>query len=130
MITAYLCAPVRGKDGDKVKPEVKWDNVKRAIVLGRKIRERFPELELFIPHEHEVIIDTLQQHGLNSDDIIEACCDIVSMKDLIIVYCGDGISAGMNREIDAACLESTVYIDSWNEEAELEIAKGITEVAK
>ena len=130
MITAYICAPVRGKEGNRVTHKVKWDNVNKAIALGLKIRARFPQLDLFIPHEHEVIVEALQRRGLSSDDVISACCDIVKTKDLIIVYRGNWISGGMGTEIGTAilCDKTIIDIDGWNGEAELAIAKAINEI--
>lgn len=123
-ISAYLAAPVRGKPGDAVDPKEKWDNVQAAVQLGYAIRQAFPSLLLFVPHENEVVIDRLWHNGLPSDDIITATSQIAAAKDFMIVYDGDGISAGMAREIDVVSKagKPIVCFDLFNEEAKEEIA--------
>lgn len=129
-ITAYLAAPVRGKEGDAVDPKKKWDNVQAAMQLGFAIRQAFPSLELFIPHENEVIIDQLWRNGLSSGDIITATAMIAASRDFMLVYDGDGISTGMAREIDvvSGAGKPIVYFDLFDEEAKESIAKVMTEM--
>lgn len=129
-ISAYLAAPVRGKLGDAVSPEEKWANVQKAIRIGYSIRQAFPSLDLFIPHEHEVIIDQLWRNGLSSKDIITATSQIAIVRDFMIVFEGDGIGEGMAREIDVVGKtdKPIIYFDLFNEEARREIAKVMSEI--
>ena len=126
-ITAYFAAPVRGRLGDAVDSKVKWDNVQKAIRIGWTIRQAFPSLELFIPHEHEIVIDQLWRNGLPSHDIITATAQIAVTKDFAIVYDGDGITEGMTREIDTltGAGKKIIYFDNLNEETREEIAEVI-----
>lgn len=130
--TAYLAAPVRGKFGDAIDPKKKWDNVQVAMQLGDSIRRVFPSLELFIPHEHEIIVDRLLRNGLSSDDVITATAQIAADRDFMIVYNGDGISEGMMREMSAVYKagKPIVYFDLFNEEAREEIAKMMSKIKK
>ncbi len=102
IITAYFCAPVRGRNGDDVLPEVKRANENIGIALGQTVALAFPELDLFIPHEHEVVIDALWRKGLATTAILDACCDIIKERQILIAYTGNGISNGMAREIKYA----------------------------
>ncbi len=102
IITAYFCAPVRGRNGDDVLPEVKRANENIGIALGQTVALAFSELDLFIPHEHEVVIDALWRRGLATNAILDACCDIIEERQVLIAYIGNGISGGMAREIKHA----------------------------
>jgi len=102
MVTAYLSAPVRGKDGDAVDPIIKANNVKEGCILGGVLRRAFPSLDLYVPHEHEEIVNKLWRNGVSSKQILKASCEIVVEKDLLLFYTGDGISEGMQKERDAA----------------------------
>ena len=133
MVTAYFMAPVRGKLGDDVDPAEKWENVEKGIAIGRKIRALFPcSLDLFIPHEHEELVEAFIKNGMVSEEVLAACCDIALSKDFAIVYDADGISSGMQREIDAmsAAGKTIVYIDDVDEEAREEIALVVNELRK
>ena len=106
MITAYFMAPVRGPDGDKVSYEVKWENIRRARRIAYAIRKDFPELDLFIPHDHEIVIEAAQQYGATSQDILSWCCFIAAQREIGIRYEGHGVSAGMYLETTAMKRES------------------------
>ena len=100
-ITAYFGAPVRGKDGDGVSDEVKAENVKRGMAIGRLIRRAFPDLDLYIPHEHEEVIHELWRNGIAGETIVKATTAIALKKDFGIFYTGHGISDGMAKEMEA-----------------------------
>ena len=100
-ITAYLMSPCRGRDGDDVLPEVKWANVQKAIEVGNALRVAFPCLDLFVPHEHEEVIDQLWQLGLSGDKITDATAQIAARKDISFSFEGNGVSAGMEKETKA-----------------------------
>lgn len=117
--TAYFIAPVRGPLGDNCDPAVKQDNVDKGIRIGRKIRAMFPySLNLYIPHEHEEVIDRLWRNGLPSDKILDALCEIATSKDFAIVYDACGVWGGMQREVDhlSSIGKDIVYIDDVNDE--------------
>lgn len=126
--SAYLMAPCRGRLGDAVSPEEKWANVQKAIRIGFSIRRAFPSLDLFVPHEHEIVIDQLWRNGLSSFDVITATAQIAATKDFSLAYDGDGISDGMIREIDVVSKANKpiVYFDLFDEEAKKEIAKAMS----
>ena len=133
MIKAYFSAFVRGHDGDNVSPEVKDANVREGMAIGLAIRKAFPELDLFIPHEHEVVVDKLWRLGfLSSSQIIKACCALVEEMDLLIVYTGRGISDGMQQEVEAARAKGVIVVcfDRWDDQAREDIANAIDFVSQ
>ncbi len=129
-ITGYFMAPVRGKDGDTVDAAMKLQNVQKAIEIGRSIRGSIASLDLFIPHEHEEIIDMLWRQGTSSIAILDACCAVAVTKQIGILYDGNGVSGGMEREwaaLTEAGIEVVIF-DTWNEEAREEIVLAMARV--
>lgn len=131
-ITAYLMAPCRGRDGDNVLPEVKWANVQKAIEIGSALRNAFPCLDLFVPHEHEVVIDQLWRDGLSSDKIIDATSKIAQSKEISFCFDGDGASEGMAREIDTVTEigKPVVYFAQLDDETMEKIAIELHKIGK
>ena len=98
MITAYLMAPVRGIGGDNVSDEEKQDNVDKAIAVGKAIRQAIPELDLYVPHEHEEIIDQIWKDWLTGDQIVQSCIPLAVKRDIGIHWTGNGWSGGVDKE--------------------------------
>jgi len=132
MITGYLMAPVRGSNGDSVSAEVKLENVRFGIELGLSIRLAMPSLDLFIPHLHEEVIDELWRLGLESDKILDACCNIAVSKDVGLLYDGHGVSSGMQREWDALCRagKEVIVFDSFDDDVRAEIVFAMSRARK
>ena len=128
-ISAYLMAPVRGRDGDNVLPEVKWANVQKAIEIGNALRTAFPCLDLYVPHESEIIIDQLWRNGLPTDKITDATAQIATCKKVSFVFEGDGISEGMAKEIRAVrdAGRRMIYFIEINEVTKIAIAVVLSE---
>lgn len=110
MTTAYFMAPVRGRAGDSVSAEKKASNVEKGKQIGQTIRGDFPCLDIYIPHEHEDIVDAMWRNGVPSEDIVKASCDVALSRDFGIAYIGDGISKGMGAEIDAMMKADKIVI--------------------
>ena len=128
--TGYLIAPVRGADGEDVSADVKLANVRFGIELGRSIRLAIPSLDLFIPHEHEEIIDMMWRQGLSSDIILDACCEIAASKDIGLLYDGHLISDGMQREWDRRSMAGmeTIVFDSFDDIVKAEIILAMSRI--
>ena len=129
-ISAYLMSPCRGRDGDDVLPEVKWANVQKAIEIGNALRIAFPCLDLYVPHESEIIIDQLWRNGLPTDKITDATAQIAVRKDISFAFIGDGVSEGMAKEIKAVADAGrpVIYFIEINEETEKRIAFALAEL--
>jgi len=124
MVRVYLAAPVRGHNGDSVPDQEKLANVRAGVIIGDTIRKAFPSLEVFVPHEHEEIIDCLWKKGVSSEQILDACCEVVEKRDLVIVYDAKGITKGMAREVDHATKHGipVFYMDDFEEETWMALA--------
>ena len=111
-------APVRGQDGTNVSHKVKWENVRLGQQIGYAIKASFPdELDLFIPHDHEELVEALQKCGSDTVETILAAMRLIAAnRDIGICYAGHGISLGMAGEILAreAVDKSTLIIEEYN----------------
>ena len=125
--TGYLCAAVRGKDGDNVSQEKKWANIRVALQIGFEIRRKFPDLVLYIPHEHEELVELLLDEGVTTETLLRAMSRLAAKKDILFVYTGNGTGGGMRQEIDAVeeAGKEMVFFPELNEKKEEEMAKAI-----
>jgi len=100
MIPTYFMAHYRGIKGDKATEADIAANVKRALDLALKIRQGFPELDLFIPHQNQEITHMLWNWDLiTSRDILNACCALAADRRLAIVL--NPVFGGMEDELDS-----------------------------
>ena len=127
-ITAYFMAPVRGRAGEDVDAETKAANVAKGVEVGRTIRGWFDELDLYIPHENEEVIDILWQSGIAGEEIVAAYSVLAARRKLGIVYTGNGISVGMATEIAAMTDSVIVYVEDLSDATREKITKAIWEV--
>lgn len=101
----YVSHSIRGKLGDKATSESMAANNELAHNAVALMRQVMPELEFYVPGEHDEVISLLFHAGKLADqDILWADCELIKRTCVIlIVYTPDGfISAGMNTEIDHA----------------------------
>jgi hypothetical protein len=99
--TAYLSHAIRGKNRLNATEDEIQVNCKKAIKVGNYIRQHCPKLSLYVPAEHEEFVHlAYQTHILKEKQILDVDCGIISTKDFIIVAVWDGISSGMQTEID------------------------------
>jgi hypothetical protein len=101
---AYLSHPIRGKLGNKASDKVIQLNSIAAKSMAVKLRNKFNNLNIYVPAEHDEFIQIAWRKGYMSDTrILDVDCDIVSRCDLNLVYSPDGhISSGMATEINRA----------------------------
>ena len=81
-----------------------------------------------MPHANEDIVHRLWKKGLiDSDDILDICCDIVAEQDFVIAV--GSLSNGMMRELEHATrlgipkFEFAVFDDDAKEQVGLQIAR-------
>ena len=128
-LTGYLMAPVRGKSGNNATIEEMDANIAEALRVGDWLREKFPEVEWIIPHEHEVIVRQLWQDGyITSEQIVSSCAKLAARCDLCVMYVANGISSGMAEEVVACCIANNplVFIRSMSEWTKEDIGRAIS----
>lgn len=133
MIKAYLAMCYRGPEGDAATQETINENIRKAKEVGHALCMKFGEyMELFIPHINQEMVHRLWQKGyVDSDNILEVCCDIVRDDIELLIVCGP-VSGGMLDEIQAAqdMNKEIIYIDQIDETAYMKVAMALMEILK
>lgn len=104
-VTAYLSHPIRGKKGGDATIEDIKLNCKKAIEFANRLRKDIPELDLYVPAEHELppVGYILRKGYMTVDQILDVDCEVLEERDLLIVYGSvGGRSSGMLKEINHA----------------------------
>lgn len=79
-------------------------NNKKAIDFGKQLIKEFPDVDFYIPGEHdEFILIAYRKEYLTEKQILSVDCDIVLRCNFLVVFAPDDyISSGMKIEIDHA----------------------------
>lgn len=101
---AYFSHSIRGRLGTDATPESMKANNGRAHEAAVLVRCVFPEISLYVPGEHDILISILYQDGrLKEEDILWGDCQIINDCDILLVWSPDQyISTGMGIEIEFA----------------------------
>lgn len=98
---AYLSHPIRGIKGAAATEADMVANNKRAIEFANTIRRSLPDLDLYVPAEHDEFV--IIAHGLDylsEYDILQVDCHIIRRCHVVLVYDWDALlSKGMLTEI-------------------------------
>ena len=132
-IKAYLLSYYRGPNGDEATQEEIDGYVSRATQIGVAIQSAFPDaIDLFIPHLNQDITAGLYDRGyVDSDNILEVCCDIIANRELAIILKPMVGSVGMEMELNAfanAGGEHVLEIDEWNDYTRERIGRKLAEI--
>lgn len=103
-IRAYCSHSIRGKYGDAATNEQMEANNQKAIDFGKQLATEFPNIDFYVPGEHDEFVLIAYQKGyLTEKQILGVDCDIVSRCNFLVVLSPDDyISKGMKIEIDYA----------------------------
>ncbi len=102
---AYVSHSIRGKLGNNATPESMAKNNRIAHEAVLLMRLVIPEIDFYVPGEHDEIISLLYEDGrLGEKDIMWADCELIKRTcKVLIAFTPDGfISGGMRIEIDFA----------------------------
>jgi hypothetical protein len=101
---AYLSHPIRGIKGAAATEADMVANNKRAMEFADSIRRSLPDLDLYVPAEHDEFVIIANQLGYISEhEILQVDCNIVRRCDVVLVYDWDALlSKGMLTEIHSA----------------------------
>lgn len=104
MLRIYLSHSIRGAKGNDATPEDIAHNCRKACDFARLLRVSMPDVEIYCPAEMDEFPDIALRKGLLSiDDLLEVDCEIISRRDVVLVFCSDNhISNGMAVEIKYA----------------------------
>ena len=71
MIRGYFIHEIRGAQGENCPPDTQQENIRLATQKANVIREKFPEIILFVPHEMLVFNEMYFSNQLSGDDILD-----------------------------------------------------------
>ena len=98
---------IRGRAGNAATDEEMLANNQKAIDIGIALRNRYPNLKLYIPAEMDFFLQDrgIEPMKIGEDVILAMDCKIVEQCDTLLVYIPDDyISGGMQREIRHALI--------------------------
>jgi len=103
-VKAYLSHPIRGKNGDKATKGEMEANRQEAMAVAEELEKAIPYLDLYVPARHDEFPSILWElEKIDVNDILDVDCEILSRRDVMIIYCPDGKpSKGMMKEIEYA----------------------------
>jgi hypothetical protein len=101
---AYLSHPIRGAKGAAATHEDIEANNRRAIEFAARVRAEFPGLDLYVPAEHdELVQESLEQGILTTEQILQIDRYLLARRDILIVFSPDSyIGGGVRVEIEEA----------------------------
>lgn len=113
-IRAYVSHSIRGKYGNKATVEQMEANNQKAIDFGKQLIKEFPNVEFYIPADHdEFVLIAYQRGDLTERQILDIDCEIVSRCNFLVAFSPDDyISKGMQKEIDAAVANNIPVISA------------------
>ena len=103
-VTAYFSHSIRGKKAKDATREDMERNCNEAIRVATWIRDNIPELDLYVPAEHEdFVLIAYEDKYLTEAQILAVDCKILARKDFHIVHEVDGwLGGGIAVEINEA----------------------------
>ena len=129
IVTAYLSHPIRGLKGDDATKEEMLANDAAAKTVGDMLSLHFPELDIYVPGDHDRFPQICLNKGyLTIEQILDVDVAIVLDCDLLLVYNPEShVSSGMQVEIDAAenAGKPIVMFENINAETIQQIAEAI-----
>ena len=115
-VTAYFSHSIRGKQGKDATKKDMERNCSEAMETAVWIRDNIPEIDLYVPAEHEDFVLIAYEDGyLTEEQILAIDCKILSRLDFHIVHEVDGwLGGGIAVEITEAkrCGKTIFYISS------------------
>lgn len=103
-VKAYFSHSIRGKKGPAATDEDMGKNCDEAMEVATWIREVAPQIDLYVPAEHEDFVSICyREKYLTERQILDVDCEILAKRDFHIVYEKDGwLGGGIAVEIDEA----------------------------
>lgn len=107
-LKAYVSHSIRGKMGKDATDEFMEENNQKAIVFGKELRIAFPNINFYVPGDHDEFVCIAYRNSyLNEKQILQVDCEIINSRNFVLAWSPDGyISHGMQIEIDHAHLHN------------------------
>lgn len=131
---AYVSHPIRGSLGANATKEDELANMQLAKDFACQLRVAFPDVDFYVPAEHnEFVMTAFFEHDLSEDVVLKTDVIILKKRDIIVIFAPEShISGGMKREIDAAIEADipAVYMESVADISRLQAVIDRIELAK
>lgn len=118
-VSAYFSHSIRGKKSAKATDEDMLRNCHAALEVAQWIRRVVPDIELYVPAEHEDFVQICyREKYLTEEQILEVDCKILERQDFYIVHEVDGwLGGGIKVEMDHAKKHGKLiyYVSSMDE---------------
>ena len=104
-VFGYFSHHIRGIKGDDATPAEREANCAICREVAHKIMDDFPEIDLYVPADHEEFPSLAMDLGYMDEAgaILAVDCAIIGQRDFVIAHYKDNfVSNGMQVEIDYA----------------------------
>ena len=104
----YLSHSIRGKYGKGATQAQMKENCDKAIRIANEIRKTFPQIDVYVPSEHEDFVGiAYRDKYLTEKQILEIDCKIIDGCEGIIIYAphDDPMQGGREVEYRHAALK-------------------------
>ena len=132
-LTAYVSHGIQGRLGSRATDATMQANCDRVRKFIKKVRAEFGwAIDFYLPADHEEFVHRAFSMGLLSiDEILVIDCDIVKVKDIIILYIPDSfISNGCIKEMHRAGCFGKPNIQVTDKNWKTEIANYLSSVGR
>ncbi|MCP5019620.1 MAG: hypothetical protein GY938_30705 [Ketobacter sp.] len=109
----YCSHSIKGKYGEDATHTQMKENCDAMIALANQLRKALPDIEFYVPAEHEDFVQIARGVGyLSEEQILEVDCGIIDGCDAVIVFVPDGdeLQGGRKVEYDHAVAASTPVV--------------------
>jgi len=116
-LKVYFSAPIRGRRGLKATQQEIDVNLKAGIFVSRQIQKLLGGMvELYSPHEHDVVIQLLLTEGILSEQQVLWADEIILRNHQLMISWQPGglISRGMKKE-NSVAKEAAIPIFSFEQ---------------
>ena len=97
----YCSHSIRGKYGKDATPTQMKENCDAMIALVNQLRKAMPDIEFYVPAEHEDFVQIAYDIDyLSEDEILEIDCLIIDGCGAVIVLVPDGDELQGGREVE------------------------------
>ena len=97
----YVSHSIRGIKGSAATREDMDANNQKAVNFGTKLKQAFPDIDFYIPAEHdEFVLVAYERHYISESNILNVDCTIINTRDMVLAWLPDQfISNGMMIEL-------------------------------
>ena len=132
MTTAYFSHRIRGRAGEQATEAKQTHNIELAMQKAMKIRQLFPDLQLFVPHESKILNQMCFDDEVSGDALVKIECALIKAGLFqVLIVCGDfHEGGGVAMEIWAAHDSGVpvIFIDDVDDDSMQCLAEGLSAI--